>query len=93
MPQPAGGNNAAASGWFAAVRTDSTLPLSAMSLARVLADGRLRSAVELAAATGFSLRTIPMAAASLERAGWVVRRRGGGQGRKTKFILTIPGGA
>jgi hypothetical protein len=77
--------------WFAAVRTDRQLPLSAISLARVLAGGAQLSAVELADATGFSLRMIPWAAAWLERTGWVVRLRGGGPGRKTKFILTIPG--
>lgn len=89
---PAPVNNATGPGWFAAVRTDRRLPLSAVSLARVIAEGRPLSAVELAAATGFSLRMVPLAAARLERAGWVVRLRGGGRRRKTRFVPTVPGG-
>ncbi len=92
-------NNAASSlaGWFAAVKSDRRLPLSAVSLARLVQDGRDRSAIEYSADSGFSLRTIPSAIRALERAGHVIVIRGnrglGGRGYKTRLLPVMTGGA
>lgn len=92
-------NNASAAlvGWFHAVRADRRLPLSAVSIARLIQDGRTRSAVEYADDSGFSLRTIPSAIRALERTGHVIVIRGnrglGGRGHKTRLLPVLTGGA
>jgi hypothetical protein len=80
-------------GWFARVKADRRLPLAAVSIARLMMDGRPRSLVEFADESGFSLRQTPEAIKRLEAAGHVrVIRSKGGPGRKNRVLL-IHGGA
>ncbi|RTL88615.1 MAG: Lrp/AsnC family transcriptional regulator [Hyphomicrobiales bacterium] len=91
---PAAGNNAPGSGWFDALRADRRLTMAAVSLARLMQDGRPRSLVEFSAESGFSLRQVPEAVKRLEAAGYVrVIRTKGGPGNRNRFVRTIPGGA
>lgn len=90
---PARPNNAGPAAWFGAVRVDRRLTMAAVSVARLMQDGRPRSLVEYADQTGLSLRAIPAAVRRLEAAGHIrVIRSRGGPGRKNRFVLVHKGG-
>ncbi|CAJ0866654.1 hypothetical protein AMST5_01880 [freshwater sediment metagenome] len=81
--------------WFETVKADRRLcrSFAALSIARIMQDGRPRSLLEYAAETGLGHRVIPTAIRRLEDAGHVrVIRSKGGPGRKNRVLL-IHGGA